>query len=50
MFAVAIRSRPLGRRPHQMVDEIYADDIEMENMASPAKVVLGSQELRSKTG
>ena len=46
--AVAIRFADLWAvDPHQMVDEIYADDIEMENMASPAKVVLGSEQLHA---
>ena len=46
--AVAIRFADLWAvDPHQMVDEIYADDIEMENMASPARVVLGSEQLHA---
>jgi hypothetical protein len=46
--AVAIRFADLWAvDPHQMVDEIYADDIEMENMANPERVVLGSAQLHA---
>ncbi len=46
--AVAIRFADLWAvDPHQMVDEIYADDIVMENMANPARVVLGSTQLHA---
>jgi SnoaL-like protein len=46
--AVAIRFADLWAvDPHQMVDEIYAEDIEMENMANPARVVLGSAQLHA---
>ncbi|MDP9463332.1 MAG: nuclear transport factor 2 family protein [Actinomycetota bacterium] len=46
--AVAIRFADLWAvDPHQMVDEIYADDIVMENMANPARVVLGSAQLHA---
>ena len=46
--AVAIRFADLWAvDPHQMVEEIYADDIEMENMANPARVIRGSAELHA---
>ena len=46
--AVAIRFADLWAvDPHQMVDEIYADDIEMENMSNPAMVILGSAQLHA---
>jgi hypothetical protein len=49
--AVAIRFADLWAvDPHQMVEEIYADDIEMENMANPAKVILGSAQLHARRG
>lgn len=33
--------------PHQMVDEIYADDIVMENMTNPARLIVGSEQLHA---
>ena len=32
---------------HQMVEEIYADDIEMESMADPSRVIRGAAELHA---
>ena len=44
--AVAIRFADLWAvDPHQMVDEIYSHDIEMENMANPSRLVLGARQL-----
>lgn len=44
--ALAIRFADLWSvDPHQMVDEIYADDIEMEGMTNPARTILGSAQL-----
>jgi len=46
--ALAIRFADLWAvDPHQMVDEIYADDIVMENMANPARLILGSAHLHA---
>lgn len=46
--AVAIRFADLWAvDPHQMVDEIYSTDIVMENMANPARVILGSVQLHA---
>ena len=46
--ALAIRFADLWAvDPHQMVDEIYADDIVMENMANPARLILGSSHLHT---
>ena len=46
--AVAIRFADLWAvDPHQMLEEIYADDIEMENMAHPARVIRGAAELHA---
>ena len=44
--ALAIRFADLWAvDPRQMVDEIYADDIVMENMANPARLIVGSAQL-----
>jgi hypothetical protein len=46
--AMAIRFADLWAvDPHQMVDEIYADDIVMENMANPARLIVGSDQLHA---
>ena len=46
--ATAIRFADLWAiDPHQMVDEIYADDIEMENMANPTRVIRGGVQLHA---
>ena len=46
--ATAIRFADLWAvDPHQMVDEIYAEGIVMENMANPARVIRGSVELHA---
>lgn len=46
MRSTAIRFADLWAvDPHQMVDEIYSPDSEMENMASPARLVLGAEQL-----
>ena len=46
--ALAIRFADLWAvDPHQMVEEIYASDIVMENMANPARVILGSAQLHA---
>ena len=46
--ALAIRFADLWAvDPHQMVDEIYAADIVMENMANPARLILGSTQLHA---
>jgi len=46
--SVAIRFADLWAiDPHQMVEEIYAVDIEMENMANPNRVVLGHAQLHA---
>ena len=46
--ALAIRFADLWAvDPHQMVAEIYADDIAMESMANPARLILGSAQLHA---
>ena len=46
--AIAIRFADLWAvDPHQMVEEIYAEDIAIESMANPARTIKGSAELHA---